>query len=450
MDDGAAVDRGLETSVEPGRPRRSRRLVSALVLVVAVVAGAWVLTRVAGEGRALVALDVQTDAWAPLPEGPLSARSGHVMVWTGKAVIVWGGVNLEPFADGASYRQDTGEWRAIPPAPIGGRSLAAGAWTGRELVVWGGVDASGQGFADGAAYDPERERWRPIAPSPLTPRVQATATWTGREVLVVAGTGVATGQERPTAPPVPRTIDGAAYDPKADTWRTIASSALPESSPFTPMAWTGKELVVVAGGPSVFLPRSPNTGPPRPPPSESSFVPPAMTATSGLPTPGSTPTTVGMPPPGPPRSPTGTGLPAAAYDPGTNRWRDLPRVPVDETSVPILAWTGRVVVAISPTLAGAVYNPSAGTWRPLPSPPEGVQIQSFTAYWTGREVLMLGTVGSAYDPAASRWRLLPAVEVPQQLRGGLAAAWTGELLITWGGLGKAADPGIGSAYRPPT
>lgn len=63
---------------------------------------------------------------------------------------------------------------------------------------------------------------------------------------------------------------------------------------------------------------------------------------------------------------------------------------------------------------------------------------------------MLGTVGSVYDPAASRWRLLPPLEVPQQIRGGLAAAWTGELLITSGGLGKAADAGIGSAYRPPS
>ncbi len=144
------------------------------------------------------------------------------------------------------------------------------------------------------------------------------------------------------------------------------------------------------------------------------------------------------------------GLPAAAYDPATNRWRDLPRVPVDETSVPTLAWTGRAVLAISPTLAGAVYNPTAGSWRPLPSPPEGVQTASFIAYWTGREALMLGTVGTAYHPAAGRWRLLPPVEVPPQLRSGLAAVWTGELLITWGGLGKAADAGIGAAYRPPT
>ena len=173
MDDGAA-EQSLETYAEPRRPRRSWRLVSSLVLVVAVVAVVVVvLTSVSGRGPALVAVDVEADAWAPLPEGPLSARSGHVMVWTGKAIIVWGGENFEAFADGASYRQASGDWRTIAPAPIAGRSLAAGAWTGKELVVWGGVDASGRGLTDGAAYDPATEHWRPIAPAPLAPRIQA-------------------------------------------------------------------------------------------------------------------------------------------------------------------------------------------------------------------------------------------------------------------------------------
>ena len=57
----------------------------------------------------------------------------------------------------------------MAPAPIAGRLAASGVWTGQEFLVWGGTVAPGD--ADGAAYDPSADSWRTMAASPLESRV---------------------------------------------------------------------------------------------------------------------------------------------------------------------------------------------------------------------------------------------------------------------------------------
>ncbi len=54
--------------------------------------------------------------WSTFPSGPLSPRSGQVEVWTGKDLIVWGGLLMQAtgtvvYSDGAVYNPSKRTWR---------------------------------------------------------------------------------------------------------------------------------------------------------------------------------------------------------------------------------------------------------------------------------------------------------------------------------------------------
>lgn len=66
------------------------------------------------------------------------------------------------------------------------------------------------------------EAWRPLASSPLSPRNAAIGAWTGREVLIFGGTTLPLCPVCDYAAAPEPLLDGSAYDPAADTWRTIA------------------------------------------------------------------------------------------------------------------------------------------------------------------------------------------------------------------------------------
>jgi hypothetical protein len=80
------------------------------------------------------------------------------MVWTGRELLVWGGVangiGGRFLADGAALDPATGAWTPLPSAPIRGRDRHVAVWTGQELLVWGGCCAGTQLLADGAAFRP--------------------------------------------------------------------------------------------------------------------------------------------------------------------------------------------------------------------------------------------------------------------------------------------------------
>ena len=123
-------------------------------------------------------------------------------------------------------------WRSLPAAPIGGRSFESVAWTGKELIVAGGL-TSGSPDLDGAAYDPALRAWRPTARLP-GPLVDAPAVWTGRVMLVWAGNGL----DGP--------VVAAAYDPRADRWTRLPDGPLGPREGYAAI-WTGRELVVMGG-----------------------------------------------------------------------------------------------------------------------------------------------------------------------------------------------------------
>ena len=160
--------------------------------------------------------------WTLLPPHPVLERRSALVGARG-LVFAWGGGGwddrdrpLPLRADGAVLNLDTMRWGDMPPGPLEPRLGHMAVWTGTELVVWGGSGRE-RLYADGAAYDPARRRWRRLARSPLRPRQHAQGIWTGREVLVVGGQNLR-GFTR----------DAAAYDPDTDTWRKLP---LPPAEP---------------------------------------------------------------------------------------------------------------------------------------------------------------------------------------------------------------------------
>lgn len=168
-------------------------------------------------------------AWTPLPiEGAPSARSGHVAVWTGTQLCVWGGEgDGAAIGDGACWTPGESRWQPIATEGAPAARIHAGAaMVGHELVIFGGQDAQGEAFGDGAAWDATTNRWRPLAstgaPRPrVRPLIAPYFAPDGARALVWGGSGdeLALGAE-----------DAAFYDLTRDRWIPIDLTGAPTAS----------------------------------------------------------------------------------------------------------------------------------------------------------------------------------------------------------------------------
>ena len=146
-------------------------------------------------------------------------------------------------------------------SPLSPRRVNA-AWTGSEMILAagssGGDPVTGNGemaYGDGAAYDPWADTWRSIALGPGHPGFEPV--WTGEQLLMFAKGGVAT------------------YDPATDQWADDCCGNSPAMTSSKPV-WTGTEVLLVGsidpsiGGATYTLPvvsGTVNTSPPRTTPS---------------------------------------------------------------------------------------------------------------------------------------------------------------------------------------
>ena len=184
-----------------------------------------------------------TDSWVRTPfTGAPTPRVYHTAVWTGTAMIVWGGAGtfgaLDP--DGASFDPATGLWTPISTTgDPSEREHHSAIWTGSEMIVWGGVDDLPLG--DGARYDPVLDSWTPVALTDApSNRFGHAAIWTDSQMIVWGGeSNVLLGA-------------GGRYDPGTDSWTPVTTTGAPPQSFGQSAVWTGDSMIVwgiyISGG----------------------------------------------------------------------------------------------------------------------------------------------------------------------------------------------------------
>ena len=222
--------------------------------------------------------------------------------------------------------------------------------------------------------------WSRLAPLPFWRRSPA-AVWTGHELLVWGG-------DAPSD--VVHHAGGAAFDREARRWRLIPAAPIDGRSQAAAV-WSGSEMLVWGG-------------------------------LAGRPL-----------------------LDGAAYDPRTKSWRRLPDAPLGARVPATVVWTGGEMIVWGDAdrsktdVSGAAYDPRQDRWRALPPAP--LALNEASAVWTGREMVVIGSLldgnnrsksgdvkGAAYDPATDSWRVIPAHTLSPQAS---SSAWTGSDVLVW-------------------
>lgn len=314
-----------------------------------------------------------------------------------------------------------GESRPLATSPLAGRSTMAAVWTGSEMLIWGGDSPNGQ-LDDGAAYDPRQDTWRVLPAAPLTPRNAPAAVWTGTEMLLWGG-GPSRGQAS----------DGAAYDPIANRWRPIPDAPF-ESAGRPVGVWTGREMIVLAGFNS----------------SEAGTFNPATGQWRTLPElPGH------LQAPNPVAvwtgdrivavvQPDGQRLDAAprivSLAPGEEAWVDAPAVSQGNV---VLAWTGSSLVAAAGREALTLTD-DGQRWQRIATAPNGVGVGDTPAVWTGSQLLLWESdTASVIDPGRQTWATTPSGDSTRRTQP--AVVWADGVLLAWGGF---PDHATGVIVRP--
>jgi N-acetylneuraminic acid mutarotase len=449
--------------------------------------------------------DPLSDTWTEmsLVSSP-STRYFHTAVWTGSRMIVWGGHNGGTggsYSDGGSYDPVANQWTLIPPSAIGGpREGHVAVWTGSRMLVWGGRDAGAGAYVNtGALYDPASGLWQATSSSGApSARVGHTAVWSGAEMIVWGGGegGLSLGTGGRYHPgtdtwtdvsdanaPVPRhahaavwtgsrmliwggydgsaSVDsGGTYDPSTNSWSTMATYLLPRSDAMA--LWTGTRMLVWGGQANgLYLSDGgrydPSTNTWTKMSSSFNALPgPAVwTGNLMLVWPGATPAYGGR------------------YDPLADAWSGISSVgaPIGRNGSSVV-WAGnRMVVWGGTAFEGWVYNsggrydPISDSWAPtsqgtnVPSPR-----YSHAAVSTGSRMIVFGgaytqfpicapvqqctvfytNTGSSYDPASDSWSPMSSTGAPAA--GVYLAVWTGSRMLVYHNSPSAP----GGIYDPAT
>ncbi|TSC33780.1 kelch repeat-containing protein [Corallococcus sp. Z5C101001] len=201
--------------------------------------------------------DPATNTWSPLKSNYApSPRGGHKAAWTGEVMLVWGGQDPQQrriFGDGAIYYEKEALWTTMNfvQAPVGRRDHTA-VWMDNVLHIWGGNGGSPYdvALADGATYGPFFDKWA-VLPTEGAPtgRWSHTAVWTGERMIIWGGIGCGDAQQNP-----PIYCDkGAAFDPVYGKWSPVSTKGAPSPRIGHSAVWTGSKMVIWGG-------TSPNCG----------------------------------------------------------------------------------------------------------------------------------------------------------------------------------------------
>src|ERR1043166_7145914 len=306
-----------------------------------------------------------TDVWKPTKTtGAPSPRYGHVSVWSGREMIVWGGGSATTSdSTGGRYDPITNSWTATSlvaaPPPTGvsqpGNAVTA-VWTGREMIVWG---------ASHGRYDPVTDSWSTISTTGLVPyRVDHTAVWTGREMIMWGG-GDAFANRLNT---------GGRYDPITDSWVATTTVGAPVAVVWHTAVWADREMIVWGGW--------------------------ALSGTKNA---------------------------GGRYDPVTDSWSPTGTVGAPSpTAQHTAVWTGREMIVwggwngLNYQNPCGRYDPRTNSWFPMASAGNPTGRASHTSVWTGREMIVWGgydgttglDTGGQYDPASDSWSPTASLGAP--------------------------------------
>jgi N-acetylneuraminic acid mutarotase len=286
--------------------------------------------------------DPATDRWKPTGPAPVSGRVNTPAIWTGREMLIWGGLWGDGgFAlGGLAYDPDLDQWRTLSNvnAPTDRRDFVS-AWTGNRMIVWGGAGLTtvgpGEivGRSDGATYDPVSDRWAAISTKEApASRTGAMSAWTGKHLLIWGGLDG-------TKPFVREVLsDGARYDPVADIWEPMSTLGAPTGRTNAATAWTGSDLLIWGG-----------------------FGTDSTLVNDG-----------------------------AAYNPDTDTWHPIASAPDPPPDGASSVWTGTELFVWGPN-PGARYNPATNTWSVMrmdgqPSGDRGLNV----TIWTGKEMIVWG------------------------------------------------------------
>lgn len=201
------------------------------------------------------AWDPVSEEWTALGAFPHEGRSSHAAVWNGRRLVAFGGGHAsgrfeaegeypwDRSATGAAaWNPTTNAWTSIAgPGPVG--PVVAATWTGTHVVWW---DGSVQGWdvddepGAGGVWDTDTGAIEPLPSPPLSMRRDhAPAVWAAElDAWITWGGSCGEGCNQAAD-------DGALWDAASNTWSLLADADLGRRS--APIAWTGSELLVVAG-----------------------------------------------------------------------------------------------------------------------------------------------------------------------------------------------------------
>jgi N-acetylneuraminic acid mutarotase len=289
------------------------------------------------------------------------------------------------------------------PLPLTGHTAVLGklAQGAGAMYVWGGTPGKKRYSAEGWVYDANGDFWALISPldAPVG-RLGHTAVWAGDRMIIWGGVGKDG-----------HLSDGGTYTPAKLLWEPVLDL---KKQFFTARrdhvaVWTGIEMLVW-GGRNEF--DQMNDG--------------------------------------------------AAYDPSTDKWRQLNgRHGLGNRSGHTAVWTGSNMLVwggmgIDGKFGdGAAYDPVSDEWRKTKMEGGPEARSGHTAMWTGSEMLIWGGLtsgvtdgsGYAYDPKKDSWRKLPISGGPEP-RQGHTANWTGVEMVIFGGTTTAGEVNTGYALDP--
>jgi hypothetical protein len=279
-------------------------------------------------------------------------------------------------------------------------------WTKTSFDTWwAGARAGFEADAASEGFDYKLAQINQLAaddtwtPTKALPEATGTVVWTGTEMIVWGG-----GKQN----------SGARYNPATDTWTPTSTTNVPIHRGGHTAVWTGTEMIVWGGCERSFDFCGTNDG--------------------------------------------------GRYNPVSDTWAgiSLTNAP-SPRSRHVAVWTGSKMIIwagnhhgynnrANPINSGGIYDPASDSWTTMNTTNAPGGGSSFTAVWTGSEMIAWGgnsSFGGRYNPDTDRWTPTNPVNAPSP-RSNHTAIWTGSEMIVWGGTSGTGSLNTGGRYNPAT